>query len=58
MTVGDHHLGRDEKSQIDVEVMKIFVHQDYDHGKITITNWPLCTDIVYSGQGSRGFGNR
>ena len=35
MTVGDHHLGRDEKSQIDVEVMKIFVHQDYDDGKIT-----------------------
>lgn len=35
VTVGDHHLGRDEKSQIDVEVMKIFVHQDYDDGKIT-----------------------
>ena len=35
MTVGDHHLVRIEKSQIDVEVMKIFVHQDYDDGKLT-----------------------
>ena len=35
MTVGDHHLVRIEKSQIDVEVMKIFVHQDYNDVKIT-----------------------
>ena len=35
MTVGDHHLRRDEKSQIDVDVMKIFVHQDYNDRKIT-----------------------
>ena len=35
MTVGDHHLARSEKSQIDVEVMKIFVHQDYNDVKIT-----------------------
>ena len=35
VTVGDHHLVRIEKSQIDVEVMKIFVHQDYNDVKIT-----------------------
>ena len=35
MTVGDHHLRRDEKSKIDVDVMKIFVHQDYNDRKIT-----------------------
>ena len=28
-------MRKDEKSQIDVEMMKIFVHEDYDHGKIT-----------------------
>lgn len=29
VTAGDHHLERVEKSQMDVEVKKIFVHQDY-----------------------------
>ena len=35
MTVGDHHLRRDEKSQSEVAVKKIFVHQDYVDNKIT-----------------------
>lgn len=35
VTVGDHHLRKDEKSQSEVAVKKIFVHQDYVDNKIT-----------------------
>ena len=37
MTVGDHHLRKDEKSQIDVEVLKIFVMKIMIMGKSQMT---------------------
>ncbi|RMX42177.1 hypothetical protein pdam_00009414, partial [Pocillopora damicornis] len=35
VTVGDHNLRKDEKSQSEMAVKKIFVHQDYVDNKIT-----------------------
>lgn len=35
VTVGDHHLQRVEKSQMEVEVEKIFLHRDYIDTKLT-----------------------